>query len=280
MEPITTLTPRYTATEIHDRAGELPGFASPGNIHDICIDMAAGRHSLWQPVLSAAFLARLEGELHIPTGVRAAKGNATHINVASTPTMRIPPEDAILATTSIPFNLQGVIHPSRPFVSASLEPSVAKIPNSEDVLAAKIDKLLALKLGSGSVLEAYPRETAGRSSLARCVAGFSYLEDDEEGKALYEPLIMLGAIVGLNRELAEQIPTTTSSYEKLGWTPIANYMHGVINKIVPEVIPAAKPEDELEVCVRGLCNATSSNILADINEIQRHLTEGGLLQPF
>lgn len=88
---------------------------------------------------------------------------------------------------------------------------------------------------------------------------------------------MLGAIVGLDPEAAERIPTETASYSNLGWAAIDRYVHGVATKTLPEVIPSAKPEDELEVCVRGFCNTTSSTILTNPNEIQYHLTEDGML---
>lgn len=276
---IITSRPQYTATEIHSYAQELPGFLETGDVYDICADMHKGQ-GLWQPVLSVTIVARFESGLHVLTGKRTAEGNITHVNVASTPTMRIPPEDTrMLLADAVPFCLSGNINPLQPFVSASLGPSVAALPDSSDVLAAKVGNLLALKLQLGSILEGSRRQV-GRSSLARCIVGFSYLEDSLSGEPLYEPLIMFGTIVGLNAEVARQIPEATNSYSNLDWAPIDQYVHGVATKTLLEVIPRAKPEDELEVCVRGLCNATSSNILSNPHEIQYHLTEDGMLPEF
>jgi len=231
-------------------------------------------------VLSATVVTRFNEGLQVLTGKRTAEANATHANVASTPTMRIPDEEAgLLLPDHVPFCLSGSINPQKPFVSESLTPSVAGLPDSRDVLAAKVTDLLALKLGLGQALES-SRQSIGRTSLARCVVGFSYLEDSSSGKPLFEPLIMLGAIVGLDQKIAEQIPSATASYSNLGWTPLATYVHGVATKTLLEVIPTAKPEDELKVCVRGLCNATSSAILSTTTEIQHHLTEEGILPEF
>jgi hypothetical protein len=276
---ITTSRPQYTAEQIYAHADDLPGFTEPGDVFHILEDMPM-RETRWQPVLSATIVTRLDGELHVLTGKRIAEGNTTHVNVASTPTMRVPPQEAgLLVVDHVPFCLAGNINPSHPFVSESLYPSVAALPDNSDVLASKVSNILALKLGLSSALES-SQKPVGRTSLARCIVGFSYLDDAPSGAPLYEPLIMLGAIVGLDQETAEQIPGTTSSYSHLGWAALDRYVHGVASKTLLDVIPKARPEDELEVCVKGLCNATSSTIVSNLDEIQYHLTEDGTLPPF
>lgn len=278
MNNSVTLRPQYTESEISSRSSELPGLVEPGDVFTILTDPRI--KCLWQPVLSATVVTRFNGQLQVLTGKRTAEGNTTHTNVASTPTMRIPDEEAgLLLPDHVPFCLSGSIDPLKPFISESLTPSVAGLPDSRDVLAAKVANLLALKLGLGQALES-SRQGVGRASLARCIVGFSYLDDTVTGEALFEPLIMLGAVVGLDQKIAEQIPPATVSYSNLGWTPLSTYVHGVATKTLFEVIPSAKPEDELEVCVRGLCNATSSAILSTTSEIQYHLTEEGILPEF
>jgi hypothetical protein len=275
-----SLRPQYTETGIRSFSyDELPGFSRAADVSCLFTDVDAP--SLWQPVLSATIVTRLKDGLHVLTGKRTSTANKTHANVASTPTMRIPAPDArlLLAERAL-FNLQSVIDPLRPFVSESVYPSVAKLPDNTDPLAAKICGLLASKLQLGSALELAQNQEVGRASLARYIVGFSYLEDNWLGEPLYEPLVMLGTIVGLDTELAEQIPFNTPSYSNLGWTPIEQYVHGVATKSLLEVIPTASPEDEIEVCVRGLCNATSSTILADPLEIRRHLSEEDMLPRF
>lgn len=275
----TALRQQYTAEQIHGLGKELPGFTEPADAFDILEAMSV-QVTRWQTVLSATLVTRLDDKLHVLTGNRVAEGNRTHVNVASTPTMRIPQQEAgFLLAENVPFSLSGKIDPSRPFVSESLSASVADVPDNTDVLASKVGHLLALKLGLGSVLESSVGPI-GRTSLARCIIGFSYVNDNESGEALYEPLIMLGAIVGLESEATRHIPTRTSSYSHLGWTPVDSYARGVATKTLREVIPAAKPEDELELCIRGLCNATSSTIVGNSEEIQYHLTEGGVASRF
>jgi hypothetical protein len=272
--------PQYTAEQIHNLAdsGQLPGFTDQGDVFSI-LEAMPTQETCWQTVLSTTVVTRLENELHILTGKRIAEGNTTHVDVASTPTIRVPAQDAgSLIASSVPFCLAGNIDPLHPFVSDSLRPSMASVPDSADVLASKVGILLAQKLGLASELER-ARQPIGRASVARCIAGFSYLKDDATGAALYEPLIMLGTVVGLDPETAAKIPERTDSYSHLGWVPITTYAHGVATKNLLEVMPLAKPEDELEVCVRGLCNATSAAIVSDPKELQIHLTEDGIV-PF
>jgi hypothetical protein len=253
---------------------DLPGFSEPSDVFTLLED---GWKTRWQTVLSTTVVANLDGGLHVLTGNRIAEGNRTHVNVASTPTMRIPSLEAgLLLAESIPFCLSGNIEPMKPFVSKSLGPSVAAVPDNSDELGSKVGNLLALKLGLGQAIER-ARKPIGRASIARCIIGFSYIEDNASGEPLYEPLIMLGAVVGLEEEAARTIPDRTSSYSHLGWTELHRYTHGVATKNLREVLVAAEPADELEVCVRGLCNATSSTIVNDAEEIQRHLTEDGIL---
>lgn len=276
----TGTRPRYTEADICSfRYDELPGFSREADVSHLFANIDAP--SLWQPVLSATIVTRLKSGLHVLTGKRTSIANTTHTNVASTPTMRIPTQEAgMFLVEQTPFNLQGVIDPLRPFVSHSIYPSVVKLPDNTDPLASKVCALLASKLQLGSALESAQNQAVGRASLARYIVGFSYLEDNASGDPLYEPLAMLGTIVGLDSKIAEQIPSSTPSYSNLGWTPIGRYVHGVATKSLLEVIPTASPEDEIEVCIRGLCNATSSTILADPTEIQHHLSEAGMLPQF
>lgn len=274
------LRPQYTETEIHAFSPDkLPGFSAAADVS--CLFASIDAPSLWQPGLSLTIVTRLHGRLCVLTGKRTAIANKTHVNVASTPTMRLPTQEAqlLLAERAL-FNLYGIIDPLRPFVSKSLCPSVARLPNNTDPLAAKVCSLLASKLQLGSAIESAQNQEIGRASLARYTVGFSYLEDNSRGEPLYEPLVLLGTVVGLDTKIAEQIPTNTPSYSNLGWAPIGQYVHGVATKSLLEVIPTASPEDEIEVCVKGLCNVTSSTILTDSSEVQRHLSEDGFLSRF
>lgn len=274
-----TSQPQYTAAEIYERASELPGFRDTGNIYDICTDITQA--SLWQTVLSATVVTRFDDGLKVLTSSRTAEGNTTHVNFASTPTKRIPPPEAgaLIIDEDVPFCLSGNILPWHPFISRSLTPSVAWLPDSSDVLAEKVEHLLSRKLQLSAALER-ARQPIGRASVARCIAGFSYQGDNPSGEALFAPLIMLGAIVGLHPEAAKQIPSETPSYNYLGWTPINQYVHGIASRTLLEVIPTAKEKDKLEICIQGLCNITSSAILANPDEIQYHLTEDGILPEF
>lgn len=272
------LRPLFTEAEIRANAlkGELPGFLEQSDVVSAVKD---GYLNGWQPVFSTTFVSRLDGELHVLTGTRSAEANTTHVNVASTPTIRVSIDEVDpLVYGRVPFYLAGKIDPSRPYVSNSLAPAARGIPDSTSILSGRVGYIMALKLGLAEALE-NAQAPIGRASLARCVIGFSYLEDNERDEPLYEPLIMLGAIVGLNVQVAEQVPDRTSSYGHLGWTPIDSYVRGIATKNLLDVIPAAQPRDELEVCIRGLCNATSSSILATPDEIQYHMTEGWVINP-
>jgi hypothetical protein len=268
--------PQYTVEEMHMYADHLPGFEKTAEMSDIFGDLDTCEDSLWQPVLSATIVTKLDGVFHVLTGKRTAEGNTTHVNVASTPTMRLSPHEAgLFLLDKIPFCLNGEVNPLRPFVSESVDPSVARLPDSTDILSTRVAYLLALKLQLGTALEV-AREPIGRASIARYIAGFSHT-GYESSEPVFEPLIMFGAVVGLRSGIAQQIPEETVSYANLGWAPIDQYVHGVATRTVTEVIPNASLADELEVCVKGLCNATSSTILRDPHEIQYHLSEGGVM---
>lgn len=276
---------QYTEEQLYEHAHELAGFNEPGDVGQILDDIAV-EETRWQPVLSATIVTWFDNDLHILTAKRLAEGHRTHINVASTPTIRLAHQEAglLLPESLLPQNtafcFNGQIDPLNPFVTDSLSPSVAALPDNTDILSSKIGYLLAIKLGLGSEL-GRAREPIGRTSLARCIVGFSYLDNGgPSGEALYEPLVMLGAIVGIDSEVALQIPERTTSYSHIGWTPVDRYVKGVAAKSLLEVIPTAQPEDELEVCVRGLCNATSSTIVRSVDEIQYYLTEEGVMSPF
>lgn len=272
--------PHYTEAEIRDHSEQLPGFSEPGTIWRAYNEFKGetiGEGSLWQPVLSATIVSEFDGAMHVLTGNRTSEGNRTHINVASTPTMRLSSAvAALIMGEETPFCLDGNINPAHPFVSESQWPGVEGLPDSQGTLASQVGNLLAMKLDLGRAMETSP-DLLGRTSLARHTVGFSYLEDSDIGEPLYEPLILFGAVVGLTREAAELIPKETQSYSHLGWAPIEQYVKGVEDKSVLDVIPSARPTDELEVCVRGLCNATSSAIVSDPVEIKRHLTENYIL---
>ena len=260
----------------HAKEGCLPGFFEPS---DVISAVRPGYLDGWQPVLSATIVSRIDDELHVLTGTRSAEANMTHVNVASTPTIRLAIDEVEpLVIQDVPFYIAGSIDPLKPYVSDSLYPSTRGIPDNTEVISGRISYILALKLGLAETLET-ARYPIGRTSLARCVVGFSYLEDNKDGEPLYEPLIMLGAIVGLDSGAALKIPNETISYTNLGWTPIDSYVRGIKTRNLLDVIPSAGPQDELEVCIRGLCNATSSSILSASDEIQYHLTEGGLASP-
>lgn len=272
INPLVHARRQYTEPEIRELSPYLPGFDSPADANEIFADPFA-LDNLWQPVLSATVVTSFEDRIHVLTGKRTSEGNTTHANVASTPTMRIPSQHAaFFVMDKAMFCLEGKIDPLNPFVSESATPNRTVIPESTDVLAAPIASLLAMKLDLGDIID-WTNKPIGRVSLARHIVGFSYLEDNESGEPLYEPLVMFGAVVGLAPQLVDHIPDQTRSYSNLGWTPIEQYVRGVKAKSVTEVIPSARPGDELEVCVRGLCNATSTAIVTNPYEIMRHLVD-------
>ena len=263
----------YLYTEAGVEALKLPGYKEPADIAGVF----AGDND-WQSILSLTVLKQTEEGVQLMTGVRREDVNPTHPGVVSTPTKRLP---TVIAKTLFgdksphlrscdEFELSD-IDPTNPLVVARFSPSIETLPDNSAVLPFVAADLMARKLGLAESLERSGSEKPlGKVSLQNILAGFSNATVDENtGAHLFEPLIVFGAVAMI--EKPEEIPPLTSSYRNISWAPLEDFVEGVDHKDASLLIEGLSAEDEISVCVRGLCLATSRSNLVDFSNFADHL---------
>lgn len=274
---------RYKQEELVDLAeqGQLPGFLSPTVFGPELFENTA-----WQPVHNMSIIRLDEGRPYAPdarlsilTAIRRRETNPTHPDVVSTPTRRMTAATAKELTTERgqflrPSALQEFelteINPQRPQTAASLEPNLTALPRSE-VLPTLAHELLEAKLGLGDLPHDQQKRWSGiaRISLARVVAGFSYVEDSEAGEPLYEPIVMFGSVLSTGLSPLS-LPHQTAHYRNMTWTSVGDFANNVENRDVAKLVIASE-WDEVYACVRGLCLATSVRATSDLQDLWRHV---------
>jgi len=215
----------------------------------------------------------------ILNGIRREDTNETHPGVVSTPTARMPRRISHQLVRSRYHNLvegDKVLHldevnPQQPQVIMHLSGNQDVIPNSESPLPYVAASLMAGKLGCAEALEAAStRDPIGTVSLETLIAGFSYAADDASNEPLFEPLIMLGATVNLFDPAI--IAETTEAYRRNSWVNLETFKKGYATRKANLLIPSITPGEEVSVCVRGLCLATSSANIADEDRLREHFS--------
>lgn len=263
----------YLHTEAGVETLNLPGYKNPADISEVF-----QRDNDWQPLLSLTIFRESDAGVELLTGVRREDVNPTHPGVVSTPTKRLPRKIAESLFAGKEQNLQesdafrlDSIDPTHPVVAARFQGNSEDIPDNSSALPFLTANLLACKLDSADALESSNKDNPfGSVSLQSMIAGFSNATADEKtGKALFEPLIVFGAVAMLNRP--DAIPAATSSYRNISWVPVADFVEGVDQKNAPLLIEGLTPEDEISVCVRGLCLTTSRSNVIDLPGLSSHL---------
>lgn len=269
---------------LHTQAGietlNLPGYRSVAEVGDVF-----GGENDWQPLLSLTIFRDADDGLELLTGVRREDVNPTHPGVVSTPTKRLPKAIAELLFKEKQgwleqadlFRLEA-IDPTHPEVVGRFIGNSEPIPDNSSILPFVTADLLARKLGLAEALEGSSADNPlGSVSIQSVLAGFSNATaDPETGEHLFEPLIVFGAVAKVDRP--EDIPSITSSYRNISWVPIGDFIEGVDGKNAPLLIEGLTPEDEISVCVRGLCLATSRSNVIDASSLSTHINSGTLNQ--
>lgn len=279
---------RYTEEELYGLAenGKLPGFISPAEFGPELFQGTA-----WQPVHNMAVIKLDEREplsptvgLSILTAIRNRDANPTHPDVVSTPTRRMVNEQAAALLTEKDASLQPAgrqafqlseVNPARPQLIAPFSPNLEPLQRA-GVLPTLAGTLLQEKLGLGA-LEPEERllwNRLGMVSLSKVLAGFSYVSDTEAGVPQYEPIIMFGSVLSSGL-IPLPIVSDTNDYRNVSWTPAGEFPKNVQNRNVASLVLASE-WDEVYVCVRGMCLATSAQSVADLEDIRRHM---GYAQP-
>ena len=263
----------YTAQEIEQ--ANLPGFGEPASL-----DESLAHDTDWQTVLSLTIVTETEDGLQVLDGIRKADSNPTHPNVVSTPTGRLPRSIASAifdAKADARPHLENwsisTLDPQKPSIAERLSANIEVVPNREQPLAYVVGALMAGKLGCAQSLElASSDRPLAHASLATILGGFSYAADRElpsgESVPVYEPLLMLGTVVS---EESQDVIQTSESYRSLSWVPLDAYLDGVRERKANELIPDISVEDEVSVCVRGLCLSTSAANLDDAVFLSQHV---------
>lgn len=271
-----TMAELYTEQEIQNQY--LPGFGELSTL-----DRTLAPETAWQTVLSLTVVAKTEGgELEVMDGIRRAESNPTHPDVVSTPTGRLPRSiaSAILASKADtrpadqPKWLIESLDPKTPVVVEQLRANIEAVPERESPLPYAVGALMAGKLGCAGALElASSKRPIAHASLATILGGFSYASDRElasgETVPVYEPLIMLGSVITV--EDKHIIPNETESYRSISWVPLDEYLTGVREREAGRLITDISVEDEVSVCVRGLCLATSAANVENAVFLSQHV---------
>jgi hypothetical protein len=177
-------------------------------------------------------------------GVRVPATNRTHPGVVSTPTQRLQWPHLRPLCSGV-----GISGTSSDAVTFDLDQS----PTSPLVRYA-VDALLACKLDVGAALErGHLRYEASIVSLTLGEALYPNLPPAEG----LEEILMLNVLVGVWQG-ADLFPRRSASYDPIAWVSAERFTQAVRSKDVFLLFPDGNP---LELCIYGMCVATSSSAL-------------------
>jgi hypothetical protein len=192
--------------------------------------------SRYRPVLAVTVLRRQDAGWEILAGVRTEGANATHSNVVSVPTLRVP---NVVATSWI----------------ERLDDPDDTTFHAEGAALREVTNVLARKLGMADALE------LGRIRLEQLDLGVwqgtSVIGENEHG-IVTEDLTMFNACVAILAG-AELFPTHTASYNPLVWAPIPAFLRMVRTR---EVAHLGVGLDPIQFCAHGLCLVSTERMLA------------------
>jgi len=171
--------------------------------------------------------------------VRDPATNASHPNVVSVPTCRVPPQYVAALwpeNGAVPDDAGEIVW----------RPRESESHRRRDPVVHEVVSLLSQKLGLGDALERGDvRFDAG------AVAARTGLEADGSGA-----LTMITVLVALTRG-AERIPRRTASYSDIRWVP-ARRLAAAIDRRDPSVLGLSS----IDFCIHGLCIASAYDLLA------------------
>ncbi len=179
--------------------------------------------------------------------VRDPKTNATHPNVVSVPTQRIPPglHSEILGTKPGTRELL-----SGCFYDTSIVDN--KSTNGHDPVIYAVESLLSSKLGLAEHVEV--GDLCFQAGLRLAKAGKVYLTSEQPHH------ILMANIIVVVSEGARLFPLRTASYSHIAWIEISKFIDMVDQKN-PEVLGTGL--NAIEYCVHGLCISTTYDLLSE-----------------
>jgi hypothetical protein len=178
-------------------------------------------------------------EARILTVVRNPATNQTHPNTLSVPTQRIP--DALLADLT-----------SRPSLDAANPVLVSNVDTSgHDAVIYAVESLLASKLGLADALESGAFEFEGAVGVTS--TGDVHYPNEGVRGVRTERITMVNLIVLVRRGI-DVLPESTAAYTSLNWAPWQRLGQAASENDVTRLVPGLDP---VEICIHGLCIATS-----------------------
>jgi hypothetical protein len=177
-------------------------------------------------------------------GVRAPATNRTHPGVVSTPTQRLEWPHLRPLCSGV-----DISSTSSDAVTFDLNQSPTGL-----LLRYAVDALLARKLEVGAALER--RRLRYEASIVSLTLGEALYPNLPLTQAL-EQILMLNVLVGVWRG-ADLFPRRSASYDPIAWVSAERFTQAVRSKDVFLLFPDGNP---LELCIYGMCVATSSSAL-------------------
>jgi hypothetical protein len=178
--------------------------------------------------------------------VRDPRTNATHPNVVSVPTGRIPME---LLTTLWPAS-----RASARFGWTELTEPVPRSSarGSGDPVVHVVGAILARKLGLGEALES--ESVRFEAAVVAATVGRSHYGPDHVPRE--EDLTMIALVVVLESG-QDGLPRRTASYSETLWVPAGELLAAVDSRD-----PSRLGLDPVDLCIHGLCVATAYDVVA------------------
>lgn len=219
------------------------------------------RNNVYAPVISLTILKETDGQVQVLAGPRNPATNQTHPNVISVPTQRIAPLLAMGAAMDCEVESQTrkeQVFERRWRVFNDADEMDA------DIVGHIVASAIARKVGFEQLLVRHTNEV--RISLESFTLGQSFVDYDVASQMqTIEAIGMLNAAVRVPSDTGQPRPV---SYSSLKWFGIEEFQRGYREKDTLGMFPEFGL-DALEMCVHGVCMATTSAVL------QRGIQVGG-----
>lgn len=184
--------------------------------------------------------------------VRDPKTNATHPNVVSVPTQRIPPGLHLEILEAIP-EIQELLN------GCSYTTSMVDngFTNGHNPIIYAVESLLSSKLGLGEHLES--GDLSFQAGLRIVKAGKSYHLSNLMSEQVHH--ILMANIIVIVSDGASLFPPSTASYSQISWVEVGQFISMVEQKN-PELLGTGL--NAIEYCVYGLCLLTTYDLLSKV----------------
>ena len=188
----------------------------------------------------AARPADIEPDARIVVVVRDPATNASHPNVVSVPTRRVPQQ---YAGALLPKHHTTAVGDTRVAVWQCRD---SHLHDKRDPVVHEVVSLLSQKLGLADTLES--GEVRFQADVVAVRTGRAAPESMQ--------LTMITVLVGITRG-ADLIPSQTASYSDIRWVPAARFVDAVARRD-----PSAIGLSPVDFCIHGLCIASTYDVLA------------------